>query len=193
MMMRQDDALVSIESEQTEMCCLYMTTDDSAALSSVWLSEAAVDIPKWSHLIAASRLASTYDAQDSEGATPQIAHLRVAVLWKATIANAGGTVGTILGETLLTNPFVDASSPSKLLFLPGSQSNWAFALTDEERKEVERHMTRSRSEAKFQIPWSLAQDALLDGEQVGDDASVAVQCRLLCQTEPILHDFSSNR
>ncbi|KAH7728431.1 Protein F46F11.9 a [Aphelenchoides avenae] len=184
---------VSIESEQTEMCCFYLTTDESHTFSSVWLSEATVDIPKWSHLIASSRLTSTYDAQDSERTAPQIAHLRMAVLWKATIANAGGTVGTILGETLLPNPFVDASNPGKLLFLPGSQSNWAFALTDEERKDVERHMTRSRSEVKFQIPWSVPQDALLDGEQVGEDASVAVQCRLHCQAEPILHDFSSNK
>lgn len=183
-----------MECEQTEVCCFYLATAESDTSATLWVNESTVDVPKWAHLVDVAKLGASINLAEYEEQPPlQLAQLRLAVLWKATIANTGGTVGTILGEELLPNPFADPANTRKPMRLPGVASNWAFVLTDKERADVEQHVTRSRSDAKFQIPWAVPQDAGLDDDRTVGECSSAIRCRLLCQVEPILHDFSSNR
>ncbi|KAI1731495.1 ER-Golgi trafficking TRAPP I complex 85 kDa subunit domain-containing protein [Ditylenchus destructor] len=144
----------------------------SQSSSEIRLTDTAPDIPKWSHLVAADEFAIDLKAiatqhekessleqtsekfaglnlealQDMPESAKRIGHLRLAVLWKANITNSNGTVATVFGENLLSNPFANDTLPKGLCTMPTtthSDATYAspqyFILTNSEMAQLQRH------------------------------------------------------
>lgn len=143
--------IVILESEQTQNYCFYLNYGDSSEnqgySSNLWISDYVPDIPVWSHLLPIDEFLSNYSEQNLQNLTPNeismaeirnLAHLRLAVLWKAYIANSDGTVATVFGENLINNPFSDFQSYKGICRIPGNTSlDVAFILTEEELEELQ--------------------------------------------------------
>jgi hypothetical protein len=176
---------VTVECAQKATACFYLTAStEDGTLADVWLG-GRLEVPQWPYLIPASVFAPYMSGVDKN---IKYAHMRLAVLWKATIANVNGTVATVLGENLLVNPFANVSNPSKAVTLPGTSCAWRFVLSEMEKSTMRDGMQTAKADY-FQIPWSAQSNErqVLRSNDVDN-----IGCRILSQNESIIHNFSRN-
>ncbi|CAD6184673.1 unnamed protein product [Caenorhabditis auriculariae] len=87
---------VEIESEQSDVICLSMTSAEDEAQNELWLSK-NVDFPAWPCPI---------PAQNDETACKR----QIGVFWKASVVDNEGHVSSLLGESFVDDPFEKADS-----------------------------------------------------------------------------------
>uniref|UniRef100_A0A915DXT4 V-type proton ATPase subunit G n=1 Tax=Ditylenchus dipsaci TaxID=166011 RepID=A0A915DXT4_9BILA len=151
-----------LDSDQSLNYCLYIHHQQpSSSSSQLWLTDSPPDIPHWSHLISPEEFflpeisskgphpevhQSLAEMDVNQSRTSSLAHLRLAVLWKANIANSNGTVATVFGENILANPFGDCNEVKGLCKVPG----------DQQRPNIYQLDQTNSKEAQVQCPQFLA-------------------------------------